>query len=142
MGMKSMSTPICPYCGMASLLVGGDAIYPHRPDLSTLKFWQCAPCDAYVGCHKPGANVDGVRSDGTLSLGRLANAELRKAKQDAHAAFDPLWRNGCFGSRRGAYTWLAKKLGINYKACHIGMFDIAQCHSVIKYCNDFLEGTP
>ena len=134
-----MTTPICPYCNSASVLVGGDAIYPHRPDLYQLKFWQCAPCDAFVGCHKLGAIADGVRSDGSLPLGRLANAELRKAKQSAHAAFDPLWHNGCFDSRRDAYKWLAQKLGISRKVCHIGMFDVTQCHMVVSHCNAFLE---
>jgi hypothetical protein len=133
-----MTAPVCPYCNSAALLVGGDAIYPHRPDLRQLKFWQCAPCDAYVGCHKPGANVDGVRSDGTIPLGRLANAELRKAKQGAHAAFDPLWRNGWFNSRRAAYAWLGNVLGISDEECHIGMFDIAQCKLVEHHCDDFL----
>lgn len=42
----------CDYCGNDAMLVSGRAIYPHRPDLFRLNFWQCAPCDAYVGCHK------------------------------------------------------------------------------------------
>ncbi len=37
-----------------------------------------------VGCH-PGTKN---------SLGRLANAELRKWKSIAHRVFDPLWRDG------------------------------------------------
>ena len=136
-----MTPPICLYCSSASVLVGGDAIYPHRPDLYQFKFWQCAPCDAFVGCHKFGAISDGVRSDGALPLGRLANAELRKAKRSAHAAFDPLWHNGYFDSRRDAYKWLAKKLGISRKVCHIGMFDVTQCRMVVSHCNAFLEAT-
>src|SRR5436309_3529676 len=43
------AAPACPYCGHFARLVGGDVIYPHRPDLSELWFWQCAPCDAHVG---------------------------------------------------------------------------------------------
>lgn len=33
----------CDYCNNEVELVGGDAIYPHRPDLHALKFYYCAP---------------------------------------------------------------------------------------------------
>lgn len=66
----------CDYCGDAAKLVTGKAIYPHRPDLFRLHFWQCEPCGAYVGCHKK----EGGNGDGTKPLGRIANAELRAAK--------------------------------------------------------------
>lgn len=124
----------CPYCGKHANLVGGDAIYPHRRDLYDLMFWQCAPCDAYVGCHKHGATVlvnkRQVRSDGTLPLGRLANAELRAAKSAAHRAFDPIWKSGQL-SRSAAYGWLAETLGMQKSECHIGMFDVGQCQAVV-----------
>lgn len=120
----------CPYCDRPAVLATGNEIYPHRPDLFDLKFWRCAPCGAWVGCHKAGARVDGVTSDGTLPLGRLANAELRKAKSAAHAAFDPLWRSRLMG-RRQAYAWLAKELGISTANCHIGMFDVDACRAVV-----------
>ena len=134
-----MTPPICKYCNSPSQLVSGDVIYPHRQDLHHLNFWRCAPCNAYVGCHKLGANVNGVRSDGTIPLGMLADPELRIAKQRAHAAFDPLWLNKYFDSRRDAYKWLAKKLGISPKACHIGMFDVSHCLLVVDHCNAFME---
>lgn len=117
-------TPICPYCNKPAKLVTGAAIYPHRKDLHHLKYWQCEPCGAYVGTHKD--------SKKNAPLGRLANAELRKAKCAAHAAFDPLWKERVFESRRAAYKWLAEKLGIESKRCHIGMFDVAMCHAVVK----------
>lgn len=126
--------PICPYCDKRSRLVVGSVIYPHRPDLFGKKFWHCAACDAYVGCHDKDCHVrlsDGSKkiSDGTLPLGRLANAELRKAKQRAHAAFDPLWRSKQM-TRRAAYAWLSHQLGISFENCHIGMFDIDGCRAV------------
>jgi hypothetical protein len=130
-----MSDPTCPYCGQPAKLVGGDAIYPHRSDLFDLAFWQCAPCDAYVGCHKKGVtflmNKRQVRSDGTIPLGRLANAQLRKAKSAAHAAFDPLWKSGRM-TRREAYAWLATTLGISSDNCHIGMMDADACQAVVS----------
>lgn len=117
-------TVICDYCGSDAQLVTGEEIYPHRPDLYRLKFYSCSPCRAWVGCHK---NSDAV------PLGRLANAELRKAKNAAHAAFDPIWKSKQL-NRSDAYYWLSRQLGIRFKDCHIGMFDVATCNKVIAAC--------
>ena len=121
--------PNCPYCAAAAELVTGAEIYPHRPDLAALQFWQCKPCDAFVGCHK----ADSGYGDGTRPLGRLANAALRKAKMRAHAAFDPLWKTRQMG-RRNAYALLARKLGIPVEQAHIGEFDEAMCARVVEVC--------
>lgn len=117
----------CAYCNKPAELVGGEEIYPHRPDLYQKKFWRCRPCKAYVGCHKPDVGY----GDGTRPLGRLANAELRAAKSAAHAAFDPVWQEGVV-KRGSAYAWLAEKLGIQAKQCHIGEFDVDQCKRVVQ----------
>ncbi len=117
------TTPQCPYCDKPSALVTGDVIYPHRPDLSEKWLYLCYPCGAYVGCH-PGT---------TKPLGRLANYELRRAKQAAHAAFDPLWRDGK-KKRKEAYTWLAEQLGVHVNDCHIGYFDVDMCRRVVEAC--------
>lgn len=129
-----MTAPTCPYCNNPAELVGGDAIYPHRPDLAGKKMWRCQPCGAWVGCH------DGT----TTPLGRLANAELRKAKQAAHAAFDRLWqaklrREGCTKkeARGAAYRWLADQMGLDRETCHIGMFDVDTCRRVVEICKPF-----
>lgn len=110
-------------------MVSGNVIYPHRSDLFYKRFWLCAPCDAYVGCH-----------EGTeRPLGRLANAELRRAKMAAHAVFDPLWRNGHM-KRSQAYGWLADQLGIPCTECHIGEFDVDRCRLVVALCNFYEPG--
>ena len=102
----------CPYCSSAAEQVGGDVIYPHRPDLAAKRFWRCKPCDAYCGSHPDGK-----------PLGRLANAELRRARNKANALFDPLWRSGVM--RRGeAYEWLQKLTGLSKAKCHIAMMDL------------------
>lgn len=132
--------PICDYCKKTSNLVTGEVIYPHRPDLYSLNFYICKPCNAYVGCHK-----------GTINpLGRLANTELRNAKKEAHAAFDPIWkarheRKSAVDptykksmARGGRYKKLAELLGVEIKDCHIGMFDVDMCMKVIQICNDGL----
>lgn len=137
-----MKSVVCPYCQSKSKLVGGDVIYPRRPDLKSLKFWHCTPCDAYVGCHKEGARVEtknGLEiSDGTIPLGRLADAALRRAKRTAHAAFDPIWSNGLM-KRKSAYSWLAKEMKINVHDCHIGDFTVAQCELVVKLANQLTQ---
>lgn len=115
--------PACPYCNNESVLVSGDWIYPHRPDLFNKWFYVCWKDDAYVGCH-PGTKNP---------LGRLANASLRKAKSAAHAAFDPKWKTKQM-KRGAAYHWLAQQLGVLDKECHIGMFDLETCIKVVEVC--------
>lgn len=83
-----MSGVCCDYCGRPARLVGGAEVYPHRPDLSSKRFWLCRPCDAWVGCHPKAEPRRGGLGDGTVPLGRLANADLRRAKQRAHAAVE------------------------------------------------------
>lgn len=113
----------CPYCGQQAVYVGGDAVYPHRPDLRGKRFYVCRDCDARVGCHP----------NSSAPLGRLANGELRRMKMAAHAAFDPLWRGGG-KTRHEAYRWLADALGIPFERCHIGEFDEAQCRATVTAC--------
>lgn len=131
---KRERTVLCSYCDGRARLTTGAELYPGRPDLSGKLFWFCAPCRAWVGCHaaaKP--NGKGGQGDGTVPLGRLADRALRRAKQAAHDAFDPLWRSGEM-SRQGAYAWLAGALRIPNRACHIGGFDLEQCQAVIAAC--------
>jgi Fe-S cluster biosynthesis and repair protein YggX len=125
---------ICDYCQERAEKVDAVRVYPHRPDLAGKKLWMCVPCDAWVGCHR----------GTTKPLGRLADAELRKAKQSAHAAFDRLWkakaqRDGIpYGKARGqGYAWLSQAMGVPPKKCHIGMFDVDQCCSVVELCRPF-----
>ena len=114
---------ICDYCKQPARLVTGKELYPHRPDLFIKYFYVCRPCSAHVGCH----------NDSASPLGRLANSELRRAKSLAHAAFDPLWKNGRM-KRQQAYKWLAAQIGVEKSECHIGMFDVHVCHKVVSVC--------
>lgn len=116
---------MCHYCGKPAVLATGADIYPHRPDLEALRFWRCVPCGAYVGCHKAGNGY----GDGTRPLGRLANAQLRTAKQAAHAAIDQYWRIGG-RSRREVYARLSELMGM--REAHIGEFDEAQCAKAVQ----------
>lgn len=116
----------CPYCEGRAHLVGGDTVYPHRPDLSVKNFYLCMPCDAFVGCHPAGNG-----RDGTEPMGTPANKALRKARNAAHAALDPIWKNA-LTSRRGAYKWLSGKLGIHPDRTHIAMFNEEQCWQTVE----------
>lgn len=124
----------CDYCGRKAVFQESSAhIYNGR---NYGPVYECAPCGAWVGCHK-GAHQP---------LGRLANAALREAKKAAHAAFDPIWRaryerkyavdhtykQGM--ARGGRYKRLAELMGIPREKCHIGMFDLEQCHQAVEIC--------
>lgn len=129
-----MSGPSCPYCSKAAELVSALRIYPHRDDLAHKKFWLCAPCNAWVGCHDAGVG----QGDGTKPLGVLANAYGRAARRDAHQAFDLLWNGGPM-SRKNAYAWLAKSLDIRTEDCHIGHFNESRCARVVELVNEYFE---
>jgi hypothetical protein len=121
---------ICNYCGRSAQFVTGAVIYPHRPDLESLKFYQCKPCDAYVGVHKRNKKL-GLNGD--EPKGTLANSKLRNARSTAHASFDPLWKDGSM-SRTQAYKWLSAATGIPVEQMHIAMLDFDGCISVINVC--------
>jgi hypothetical protein len=119
-------SPVCLYCNHKAKLVTGEVIYPHRPDLHDLSFWNCANCEAYVGCHK----------GTTTPMGRLADRKLRIAKMAAHAKFDQLWNTkrsvtDRASARTSEYLWLAGELKISKSQCHIGDFDLYTCYKVV-----------
>lgn len=97
--------------GTNIIIVGGDAIYPHRPDLHGKRFHRCQ-CGAYCGSH----------ADTGVALGYPCGPATRWARQAAHAALDPVWRQGTL-KRNGAYRRLARELGLNPAECHIGMMN-------------------
>lgn len=126
-----MSEVTCPYCQRPALRMTGSDLHPSRSDLTNNHYWVCRNCDAWVGCHKPGWEP----------LGRLANAELRRAKQEAHAAFDPIWKNAMSHhgwtmskARNLAYTWLTDEMNIERSQAHIGEFDLDQCKLTVLIC--------
>jgi DNA-directed RNA polymerase subunit RPC12/RpoP len=133
------SGKVCPYCSNPTDYVDSQEIYRTK---SYGMVYLCRPCSAYVGVHK-----------GTdKALGRLANAELRKAKMDAHFWFDQIakteagvinsvWTEFVKGTsnRAKAYLWLSKMLGIHADDCHIGMFDEEMCKRVMEVSKKAIE---
>ena len=120
----TITPPICPYCGAASVPATGEDIYPHRRDLFEKKFFWCEPCDAYVGTHN--------RTN--EPFGTLADAYLRKLRSLTHATFDRLWKEEGYDHIE-AYLMLAQGMNIPFESCHIAMFNNAQCRRAVDLVN-------
>lgn len=114
---------ICPYCGGKARLVDSMTVYNN--DYGSM--WVCEnypECNAVVGCHP----------DTVMPLGTLANLELREMRQKVHKLLDPRWMSRRFG-RSSTYAYLARKMGIERKDCHIGMFNIEMCKRALEVLN-------
>ena len=110
----------CPYCGYEAKLVDSKEIYGK----SYGKAWVCSfypGCDSYVGCH-PGTEKP---------LGTMADKKLRKLRNECHLLFDSIWKSGK-KDRSSAYAMLRHTLKISEENCHIAMFDVATCKSLIR----------
>lgn len=124
--------PRCVECQSWNVeMTTGAEVYPLRPDLADKQIWRCE-CGSYVGCH-----------DGTdyTPLGRPAGPATRRARGEAHAAFDPLWqkvaeRDGLNKghARNRGYRFLAEQLGIDRKDAHISHMNEAMCRRVVEIC--------
>lgn len=119
----------CRYCQSRVDLVNNSEVYgksygrwPH--------VYLCSNkvCRAFVGVH-PNTQVP---------LGTLADAETRKARKEAHSAFDLIWKGG-YMKRGEAYAWLAEKLRIETWRCHVAWFDAPMCRQVVKACQELLR---
>lgn len=111
---------VCPYCKCLTKYVHSEVVYGKGiKDYGMI--YHCQPCHAWVGVHKGTSQA----------LGRLANGELRKAKNEAHKAFDIIWSQN-YMTRTEAYEWLSDELDIDPEYCHIGMFNVATCKKVTE----------
>lgn len=119
----------CVECGGNGKPVRGEVIYsPNRPDLWDKTFYLC-PCGAYVSSHRIS----------NLPKGYPGGTGTRRARIEAHAAFDPLWQQGVFPSRDDAYQWLAAAMGIAPMLCHIGKLNAPQAKRVTRLSFDYWE---
>ena len=133
---KIIKAQICPYCLEPPQLVDSSIIYGKSYGM----VYYCDPCKAWVGCHKKPK-----KGKYNVPLGRLANHQLREAKKRAHFYFDQLWKKKMevdgvnqYEARNGAYKWLALRLGIERKYCHIGYFDVGLCMKVVSECRPYV----
>ena len=113
---------ICPYCGKEAEWVENKAVYGRNFGKSYM-IWLCKPCDAYVGCH----------NNTKIPLGTMANVELRNWRINAHAVFDPIWKQG-FMTRGEVYEMLEKQFG---RRIHIGESDIETCKEIIEFIGNY-----
>lgn len=123
---------ICPYCQQAALRMTGRELYPRKPELANKHYHVCRNCDAWIGC------IDGTWEP----IGHLANAELRRAKQDVYAAIEPIYLKAMSENnwtkslaRNLVYGWLATELNMTSGTASIGDFDLKQCQLVLLICN-------
>lgn len=109
---------VCPYCKGNTEFVDSAEVYGRSFGMIYL----CRACRAYCGVHK-----------GTdKALGRVADAELRKLKKEAHLYFDMIWKDGHM-KRAETYAALGEYLGIQKEYCHIGMFSPKTCRAVVEW---------
>ena len=111
----------CQYCGNDTAVVQSSAIYGQGSGNYGLMYW-CQPCGAYVGCHK----------NTNAALGSVANMFLRKSRQEAHKAFDSIWKMG-YKKRSDCYETLARHMRIPVEECHMAMMSAAQCKEVVDW---------
>lgn len=134
--MSSYSGP-CPYCGAAVVFRDSSTFIYHGRDFGPV--WVCSrypACDAFVGCH-PGTQTP---------LGRLANSELRYWKKRARGA-RPAVAGALAAARRqkkaahrgAAYNFLRQQMGLSAEECHIGMFSVEQCKTVVELCGPYCQ---
>ena len=123
---------ICPYCN-GKILYSKSSKMIYGKDYGGIYYCENFPiCNSYVGVHK----------NTKKSLGTIANESLRKKRKEAHYYFDFLWKikykKGYKNARTLAYKWLSKKMNINIKNTHIGMFNEEECDKVINICKPYV----
>lgn len=84
-------------------------------------------CTRYPECR----GAHGCHADGK-PLGIPADDETKKARMAAHKEFDSLWRSG-YMSRRNAYGWMQRVMGISSDEAHIAMMTVAQCKELVGH---------
>ena len=122
----------CVECGADAVLDDAQRVYGHGR-FTGHKVWRCVKyphCDTYVGCH-PGTDK---------ALGMLAGPSLRAKRKEAHEAFDPFWKSGHM-TRTSAYVWLAEKIQIPEKRCHMALLSEDECAKVVAICTKPSETT-
>lgn len=121
--MSKRMSIYCIGCGRLTLAVpvNGTKIYPHRPDLSDKRFFQCPVCGNYVGTHRDGR-----------PLGTIPTPELRYWRNRVHKVIDRYWlpskdREKC----KALYAAISVYLGKEY---HTGNLEsIEECRKVIDF---------
>lgn len=95
-------------------------------------FWSCTRWPRCAGTH-------GAHSDGR-PLGIPASAVTRRARIQAHAAFDQLWcGTPRMMKRQAAYRWMQQAMQLSESDAHMGSFTVEQCDRLIRLVTAHLE---
>lgn len=116
-----VGTLACGYCGQPTEFHATSEAWYGGIDRGPI--WACLRCAAWTGCHPGTWNP----------LGSVAKKSLRRLRQRAHLAFDPIWKSGAM-KRKRAYAWLSDETGIEAKRTHISMMDENECHLAEGVC--------
>ncbi len=108
--------------GVDAVLVSGEEIYPHRPDLHSLPFWQCPSCKNFVGCHHKTGNRE-------APLGTIPTNEIRQMRKTIHSELDPLWNSGKY-KRSTLYSMLSEIVGRRYHTAEVN--SVAEAEMVLS----------
>lgn len=76
------------------------------------------------------AGTLGAHPDGS-PLGYPADRATKRARIEAHDAFDRIWVHGIM-SRGEAYAWMKRELGLGRGEAHIAKLDREQCLEVVR----------
>ena len=68
-----------------------------------------------------------------VSMGSLANKQLRELRKKCHKLFDAQWKGKPNEKlvRRKCYVWLQGFTHLPEELAHIGMFNVEQCETLI-----------
>jgi hypothetical protein len=113
--MTGTTTVTCPECGAPMIL----------KDSKYGKFWGCSTW-RITGCK---GSTSAHQATGE-PMGTPAKQEVKAARTRAHRAFDELWTSGRM-TRKKAYQWVQKVMGLSKRDAHIAKFDLAQCERLI-----------
>jgi len=91
-------------------------------------FYGCTQYPQCKGAH--GAHPDGKPK------GKPGTAATKKARIEAHALFDRIWKEKLVKNRGAAYKWMQKALGLSKSQAHIGEFSTEQCRQLMKAVYD------
>lgn len=70
--------------------------------------------------------------DLSFKLRDLGSNDVKLARGAAHAKFDLLWKRQLM-TRREAYLWLQKTMGLTEQQAHMEQMDIEQCKQVVTH---------
>ena len=109
-----MNTALCSSCNSPMRVLTGASLYlPAK--LHKTKYLACVPCDMRVTLDITG-NV----------MGTVAPANLRRSRQRVHRHMVRYIKES-HRDKKSTYAWLGAKMRLPGGACHVALFDTAQC---------------